>query len=309
MLGGVKVPSPVAVVGAGFLGARVARALAQAGTSVVATSRRPANAQTLGPGIDTRALDISNDSPQRLRDQLADAGAVVLAYSSGGKQDRRRLFIDGGRRIMEACAGLGPGLTRVVYTSSTSALPERDAVLDEQCEEWPESERGRIQREAETMVGEVLGAAGIPWIVLRLAGLYGPGRDLGRIYRVHGRVHGRVHSDDPSRVLPGDGMRPTNLIHVDDAVSAVLAALAQPASTTGIIHVCDDEHTPRREMYARVAAAMGAPAPVWAQEAAPDAQPAGKRVDNTKMKRILGVELAHPAHALQVSAEPGSPSG
>jgi nucleoside-diphosphate-sugar epimerase len=148
------------------------------------------------------------------------------------------------------------------------------------------------------MVGEVLGEAGIPWIVLRLAGLYGPGRDLGRIYRVH-----------PSRVLAGDGMRPTNLIHVDDAVSAVLAALAQPASTSGVIHVCDDEHTPRREMYARVAAAMGGPAPSWAEEAAPDARPVGKRVDNTKMKRILGVELAYPAHMLQVSDASGSPSG
>lgn len=282
----MSIPAPVAIVGAGYLGARLARRLAAQAIPVVATSRT-ASAPAPAPGVQMRALDILRDSPAELRERLDGARAVVLCFSSGGNQDRRRLYVDGGQRIAEACARLQ--LDRVVYTSSTSALPELDAVLDEDCDAWPESERGRIQREAEDVMVRCFSASAIPWSILRLAGLYGPDRALGRIYR-----------SDPTRVLAGDGMRPTNLIHVHDATTAIVAALGLASTRSGIVQVCDDDHTPRREMYARVAAAAGMPAPRWEVDAAPDARPRGKTVDNTRMKRILGVELAHPTHLLQV---------
>jgi nucleoside-diphosphate-sugar epimerase len=290
----VRIPSPVVVVGAGFLGARVARALQAHGVPVFATSRRPRE-HAHASALELRALDILRDPVARIREQLDGARAVVLCYSSGGTQDRARVFVDGTSHVLEACAGLPP--ERVVYTSSTSALPDQDALLDEDCEAWPEHARGRVQREAERAVATTLEAAAIPWLILRLGGLYGPGRELGRIY-----------ASNPARMLAGDGMQPTNLIHVDDARRAVLAALAQPPEITGLIHVCADEHTTRREMYAQAAARAGLPAPRWEREPAPDAPPRGKRVDNTKMKRVLGLALAHPAPLLQVEGE-GSPSG
>ena len=126
---------------------------------------------------------------------------------------------------------------------------------------------------------------GLSCSVLRLGGLYGPGRDLGAIYR-------RRH-DGP---LAGDGHVPTNLIHRDDAVTAVLAALRSPGIGSEPIHVVDDDHTPRRTMYDAIAAARGLPEVSWEHDVPPGASPRGKRVSNRRLKTILGVRLAYPTH-------------
>ncbi len=277
----MPIPAPVAVIGAGFIGATLVERLRERGLAVVATSRSGQGDGEASP----RRLDLVADPSSRILECLGSARSVVCCYSSGGKQDRRRLFIDGGIKLWSACAELG--LKRIVYTSSTSALPDVHGVLDEDCEAWPDSERGRIQREAETEFARSMSAADMPWTILRFAGLYGPGRELGRLYREH-----------PDAPLAGDGMKPTNLIHRDDAVMAILLALELPPSARGLIHVCDDDHSTRREMFARVAAHMGRPAPTWDAEPAPGATPRGKIVSNARMKRILGLKLAHPMHEL-----------
>lgn len=278
----MPLPSPIAVVGAGFVGRPLAERLAAEGHEVIATTRSGAWTGESTPEFEVRSVDLVQHSSAAIAQALSPARAVVLCYSSGGKQDRRRLFVEGGARIIEALERLGP--ERVVYTSSTSALPDLDEELDETCEQWPDSERGKIQREAEEQMRARLGEASISTIVLRLAGLYGPGRGLERIYRRR------------EEVLPGDGHKPTNLVHRDDVVEAIVRALALPAGTSDLIHVCDDDHTSRREMYARLAAATGQPPPTWAQQPAPGAAPVGKTVSNARMKRVLGDFLRHPRH-------------
>jgi nucleoside-diphosphate-sugar epimerase len=213
----------------------------------------------------------------------------VLCYAPGGAQDRHALYVAGTDRLLRA---LGPGaLERLVLIGSTSALPDRDAWLDETCDAWPDDERGRVQRLAEAVVVEHATRHAIPWLVLRLGGLYGPGRELDRIYGSHGTS--RRREGEP---LAGDGLSPTNLVHRDDAVAAVLAALAAPSEIRGLIHVVDDDHTPRRIMYARIGTARGAPPVTWAEPMPTPAVPRGKRVSNTRLKAWLGVRLRHPLH-------------
>ncbi len=137
------------------------------------------------------------------------------------------------------------------------------------------------------MVAEICHARGWPHLTLRLGGLYGPGRPLGAI--------DRWRSDDP---LPGDGNVSTNLVHLDDAVAAVVAALRAPPQVRGVIHVCADDHTPRRELYARVARRLGTPEVRWSRPADPGASPRGKKACNRAMKEVLGVTLHHPRHVI-----------
>ena len=127
-------------------------------------------------------------------------------------------------------------------------------------------------------------AHAIPWVILRLAGLYGPGRELFRLYR-----------SDPGAPQPGDGMHATNLIHRDDAVQACLAALALDPRHSAVVNVCDDDHRPRRDMFAALARAAALPEPTWEL---PPGPARGKQVRNDRMKQLLGVRLLHPAHAL-----------
>lgn len=278
---------PIAVVGAGFLGAPVARALAAGDVPVLATTRSGTWPEGPVPeNIEVRPLDVVAATARELEAALAGARALVVCYAPGRQQDRRDLYVGGTRRLLDAAAALP--LQRLVYTSSTSALPDRDAWLDDDCPDWPDDPRGRVQREGEAIVQEACERLAIPWTILRLGGLYGPGRELFRLYR------------DPPRgaepaVLPGDGMQPTNLIHRDDAVQAVLAALALPPARRGVIHVVDDDHTPRREIFARLAALAGRPPPRWEREPTGPAA-VGKRVGNARMKSLLGITLLHPSH-------------
>jgi len=278
----LPLPAPIAIVGAGYLGTAVAAALP---VPAIATTRsgRWHDTTPPPPGVVVHALDVSPLRPAR---------AAVIAYAPGGTQDRHALYVDGTARLLRAWgAGM---LERLVFIGSTSALPDRDAWLDETCDAWPDDERGRVQRRAEQVVIEHASRHGIPWLVLRLGGLYGPERGLARIYGSHGTSRRREGAP-----LPGDGFSPTNLVHRDDAVAAVLAALAAPREIQGVVHVVDDDHTPRRTMYARIAAARGAEPVTWAEPVPSPAVPRGKRVGNARLKAWLGVRLAHPLHRLE----------
>jgi nucleoside-diphosphate-sugar epimerase len=167
------------IIGAGFIGARVAEGARALGASVVECTRHEPPASSEATRSFER-LDVVGDPVVRIKSLICEATHVLLSYSSGGgEQDRRSLYVGGGEKILEACEGLE--LRRIIYCSSTSALPDVDAWLDESCDAWPTTSRGRVQREAEDLMRSGFQRLGQPWFVLRLAGLYGPGRDLGRL--------------------------------------------------------------------------------------------------------------------------------
>ena len=274
---------PVAIAGAGFLGRALADALTRAlppSALPVRTISRTCPEAPVPEDIHHHALDLLHAAPADITAALGPARALVICMATGRTQDPRALYIDATRRILEAA----PPLSRVVYTSSTSALPDLDAELADDIDTPPTHERGQIQHAAEHQLRALCEARDIPWTILRLAGLYGPGRPLFRIYKT-----------DPAAVQPGDGMQATNLIHRDDAIAACLAALALPSSIRAVVNVCDDDHRPRRAMFAALAAAADRPEPTWQLPAGPLH---GKRVTNERLKQLLGVTLRHPMHDL-----------
>lgn len=273
---------PVAVIGVGYLGRPLARALPAPVLAISRTGTWPDG--PVPEAIQLRALDLVHAARDELAAALAPARSLMICVAAGRTQDRRAVYLDGLARLLDACAGLP--LARVVYTSSTSALPDHDGWIDDDCPDPPASERGQIQRAAEQLLREHCEARRVPWLILRLAGLYGPGRELFRLYRA-----------DPTAVQPGDGMQATNLIHRDDAVAACLAALALDPAHSAVVNVCDDDHRPRRAMFAALARAAGQPEPRWASPST-SSEPHGKRVRNERMKQLLGVRLRHPAHAI-----------
>jgi nucleoside-diphosphate-sugar epimerase len=268
------------VVGAGWLGAEIARALPP---PVIATTRTGSWSDGAAPeGVAVVALDVMGEPIDAAAIAGCDRFAIAIAPGRA-EIDRRAFYVEGARRLLAAV--LAAHVRRVVWVSSTSALPDTDGWVDESCEAWPSEERGLVQREAEAIVASSCAAAGVPHLVLRMGGLYGPGRELDRIYRAR------------DTVLPGDGMTATNLVHRDDAVASVLAALAAPAAIRGVVHVVDDDHRTRREMFDAIARARGVPAVRWERAAAPDAPARGKKVRADRLRRDLGVALRHPTHA------------
>ena len=134
--------------------------------------------------------------------------------------------------------------------------------------------------EAEDVVRALGGGACRRWFILRLAGIYGPGRHQLLDQLRAGAI-----------ALPGSGGQHLNLIHRDDVCAAIWAAFVAPAAIGQLVfNVADDGAATRAELGAWLAARLGRPPPHFTGEA-----PAGGRritpdriVVTERLKATLG---------------------
>ena len=193
------------------------------------------------------------------------------------------VYVGGLRR---ALADLPDSVERFVYVSSTGVYGNVSGTeVDERSACKPQRDGGRACLAAEELL---LGSRfGDRAIVLRLAGLYGPGR----IPRAADLVAGKPIDAPSSGWL--------NLIHVEDAAQIVLRAeeYAQPPAT---FVVSDGQPVVRGEYYTELARLLGAPPPRFAApvDDSPAAQRAAsdKRVNPARMFAELRPALQYPSY-------------
>ncbi len=270
------------VVGCGYLGHRVARRWLEAGHTVYATTRFDRRAAPLrSEGLRPLVLDVTRPASLAV---LPAAHTVLFAvgFDRQGEATRWQVQVEGLQAVLDA---LPRSTGRIVYISSTAVYGQvGGAWVDEDSPCRPDRPSGRIVLAAE----EVLRRH--PWsdraIILRLAGLYGPGR-LPKMAEV---LAGKP------LVVPGHAY--VNLIYVDDAVSAVLAA-ENRATAPRTYNVADGCPVARREFYRALAARLGRPAVEFVEPAADQAAAArggDKRVSNRRMREELGIALVCPTY-------------
>ncbi len=183
-------------------------------------------------------------------------------------------------------------LRSIVYLSTVGIYGDHGgAWVDENTPPQPDSARGLGRLAAEQAWQNFRARSGAAVAVLRLAGIYGPGRN----------ALTQIASGKARRVIkPGQVF---NRIHVADIAQAIDAAIARRAD--GIFNVADDEPTPPEEPLVFAAQLLGRdPPPVVAfEEAAPSMTPLAlsfwqecRRVKNDKLKRELGVALLYPTY-------------
>jgi nucleoside-diphosphate-sugar epimerase len=273
------------IIGCGYLGQRVGALLRQQGDRVFGTVRSPGRASIIGAfGVEPVIADVlSVDSLARLPE--ADRVFYCVGFDRAAGSSMRTVYVDGLQNVLYR---LRHTVTRFVYASSTGVYGQTDGEwVDETSPTDPQHESGRVCLEAEERV--------LNWsrtndrsasaIILRFAGLYGPGRVVRRSILERGEP------------IPGDPHKFLNLIHIDDAAQAASAALSagQPEP---IYVVSDDRPVTRQEYYSRMADLLDTPGPRFApptpdrRETARDAT--NKRVANHRIKNGLGVALIYP---------------
>jgi nucleoside-diphosphate-sugar epimerase len=183
-------------------------------------------------------------------------------------------------------------LRSIVYLSTVGVYGDRSGGwVDEETTPQPDSERARERLTVEQAWQKFGRRSGVAVAVLRLAGIYGPGRNaLVQIARGDAR---RI-------VKPGQVF---NRIHVADIAQAIDAALARNAS--GMFNVADDEPSPPSDPIVYAARLLGRDPPpeIPFAEAAPSMSPMAlsfwqecRRVKNDKLKGELGVTLSYPTY-------------
>lgn len=270
----------VLIAGCGYVGTALARELAARGDEVVALRRSPERvaaapdprrvrlvaADLLDPAGLARSLD------DALRGRAPDALVHCAAAADGSPAAYRAAYVDALEHALAAARERG--CARALFTSSTGVYGEDGgAWVDEDTEPRPAAETGRILLEGERLVA----GSGMRPVVVRLAGIYGPGRDrLVRSVR------------DGTARLP---LAPvyTNRIHRDDAagLAAHLLALEEPL---GLYVGADDEPADRAEVLAWIARELGLPAP-QREDRAP--RGLNKRCRNARL-RAAGYRLRRP---------------
>lgn len=269
------------IFGCGYLGLRVAIRWRDEGHDVVAVTRsanRAAQFRELG----LRPLVADLMQPESLSD-LPRASSILCAvgFDRHAAVSLRDVYVSGLRNVLDAL----PRCDRLLYISSTGVYGQNDGGwVDEHSPCLPTREGGRACLAAEQLLAEH--PLGERSIVLRLAGIYGPGRVPRRE---------ELRAGQPL-AAPTDGY--LNLIHVDDAVSVVLAAEEKAAPPRTYL-VADGSPVTRREYYYELARLYGAPEPRFAS--APSDSPAAqraagdKRICNTRMRDELGIGLRFPS--------------
>jgi len=274
----------VLIVGCGYLGTAAGALLVQSGHEVVGLRRtNEGHDELLAHGIEPVLGDITD--PQSLGQLTGTFDAVVNTVSSsrGGADVYRAVYLEGTRTLLE---WLRPHpVRRYVYTSSTSVYGQADgSTVDEESPAEPGTETGTVLRATEELLLDAA-RSGFPAVILRVAGIYGPGR--GHLFR--------QFLDGEAR-LSGDGHRCMNMIHRDDAATAIVAALERGQG--GRIYNCtDDESVTQRHFLEWLSDQLSRPMPGTADEEAPTRKKRGithKRVSNLRLRSELGWVPRHP---------------
>lgn len=221
-------------------------------------------------GVVHRAADLSRAEEVAALPGAWDWVVHCAAPEGGGEVAYRAVYLDGAINLARRLR-TEPGV-RVVFTGSTSVYGQTDGCpVTEDSATEPPTATGRVLLETEAWWRQEAGA-----VVLRSAGIYGPGR-----HRLGALARGEARST-------GDGSRWMNLVHRDDLVEAVIAAWTRGVAGE-VYNVADDAPPTEREFQAWVCARLRVDLP----RSVPGVEPGGtdRRPRGATHKRVVARKL------------------
>ncbi len=264
------------VLGCGYVGAALAREGLERGMRVTALTRNTEKAAALRvDGIQVVVADLATDTWHAQIPGGPDYVLNCVSSGGGGAEGYRRSYLNGMTSMVDWLRARGAAGT-AVYTSSTSVYPQGGGIrVDETAAVDRLAERpGVLLATEDTLLGTSEAAA--RRVVLRLAGIYGPGRH---------HLLEQVQSGE----VAGQGDFHLNLIFRDDICAAIWAAFGATAATE-IFNVADDGAATKMEIVTWLAGRLGVPEPQFTGGPA-----AGRRavtpdriIANGKLKSLTG---------------------
>ncbi|MGF1723288.1 NAD-dependent epimerase/dehydratase family protein [Photobacterium nomapromontoriensis] len=265
----------VSICGCGWLGKPLAVHLAQQGMAVWGSRQDPLSANLLfADGIEGVALSLPTDLTagplgSRLM-QFFDTDVLVINVPPGRKEDADSTLIN--NVMLLARRARQNGCRRLIFISTTAVYGNVTGTVTEMTTPMPNTASGKAHYQLEQQLQAEWGDDAV---ILRLAGLIGPGRN-------------------PVKFLSGregiaNGLDRVNLIHQYDCIAAVSRIIAcWPGGA--VLHLSAPEHPTREKYYCHMANLLELPAPHFASSGDRNA----KVVDATYTCQLLSLTLRYP---------------
>ncbi len=270
------------IFGLGFSGLEIAKLARAQGWAVAGTCTSEEKAGRLREaGIETHRFD---GSTALSTEAFGDTTHVICTIAPG----------ESGDPALRTCRALLGRARWLGYLSTTGVYGSHDGGwVDETTPALPTQPRSQRRLAAERGWRDLASESGDALHILRLPGIYGPGRST--LDRVRAGTAQRI--DKPGQVF--------SRIHVEDLAASALKAMAREGGRVEIWNVADDLPAPNADVIAYACELLGRPVPPaipW-DEAAPTMSPMARsfyaesrRVRNDKLKNELGVALRYPTY-------------
>lgn len=262
----------VLIAGCGDLGTQVGLLLQSQGHRVVGVRRRSA---LLPATFERQSVDLRSERPV-VPDGLA-AVVVALTASARTAESYRETYVDGLRNVLAAIVESGQS-PRLVLVSSTAVYGVDDgSLVDEQTPAAASSPTSAVLLEAE----RVAAAAPLESCLLRLSGIYGPGRE-----RLIAQVRGGEARLTAAPVF-------TNRIHRDDAARASIHLALRADPPPPVVIGVDDEPARLNDVLRFLAGELGVPEPPVGDRVTREA---GDRRMSNALLRSTGFRCTYPTY-------------
>ncbi|ARV59098.1 NAD(P)-dependent oxidoreductase [Nostocales cyanobacterium HT-58-2] len=268
----------VAIIGCGYVGCEVARYWQQKMTFVVtATTTTPERVPELQT-VAQRVEVVKGNDPEGLKSVLKNQDVVVLSVGARSADAYAETYLHTAQTLASILKQT-PNVRQLIYTGSYAVYGDRNGEwVNEESSAAPANQNGQILSETEQVLLSA-SSENLHVCILRLGGIYGPGRELVKIF---GRAAGTTR--------PGDGNDTTNWIHLDDIIAAI--EFARKHQLQGIYNLVDDAHLTTGELLERVFETHNLPKVTW-DSSQESKRPYNAKVSNKKIKDA-GYKLIHP---------------
>jgi nucleoside-diphosphate-sugar epimerase len=269
----------IVIIGCGYVGKAIAKRWTKQGHQVTATTTSPEKVPELET-IAERVIIANGDNIEVLGQVIEGQEVVLLSIAARSRTPAgyKQTYLETAQNLVTALKQ-NQSVKQLIYTASYAVLGDKQGIwIDETAAVAPANENGEILLETERVL---LGAARkqLKICLLRIAGIYGPGRELIKIFRSWSGT-----------TRPGTGKDYTNWVHLEDIVGSL--ELIQSQELEGIYHLANDTPLTTQEFYDRLFQAHGLPSVTW------DNNTEWKRAYNLRLSnqklKAAGLKLVYP---------------
>lgn len=265
----------IAIIGCGYVGYAVAQNSQH--FPITATTTTPERVKEL-IAVAQRVIVAQGNDPEALQSVLQNQDVVILSVAPKAANLYTETYLHTAQTLISILRQI-PSVRHLIYTGSYSLYGDRNgAWVDEETPIKPEAEKAQILSETEQVLLSAQ-SENLSVCIFRLGGIYGPGRELVKIF-----------SRVPGTTRPGNGEDANNWIHLDDIVGAI--EFARQHRLQGIYNLVDDAHLTSRELLDNLFSKHNLPKVIW-DSSLKSNRPYNAKVSNQKIKNA-GYKLIHP---------------